>query len=190
MKNILRSVMIVCTMAVTSFATAASFTVAETSGSNVFKVQYQHGQKGKVEVSILNNKNETIFSEEIRTSGSFVRPYNFSNLPYGDYTIVVKDELGQYNEKVSYSANKLVSYTYMAALPNQENKYWLNVRNNGQENVNVRILAQDGVVLYEQSLIVNGGYNTVFNLSKVKGNSAVTFEVTDGNNQMHTATFE
>lgn len=182
--------MMVCTMAVTSFATAASFTVAETSNSNVFKVQYQNGHKGKVEVSILDNKNEVLFTEEIKTSGSFVRPYNFSNLAYGEYTIVVKDEMGQYNEKVSYSANKVVSYTYLAALPNQENKYWLNVRNNGQENVNVRILSQDGIVLYEQSVIVNGGFNTVFNLSKVKGNSPVTFEVTDGNNQVHTATFE
>jgi hypothetical protein len=61
-------------MAVTSFATAASFTVQETSKSNVFNVHYQFGQKGKVEVSILNNKNETVFKEEIKSTGSFIRP--------------------------------------------------------------------------------------------------------------------
>lgn len=182
--------MIVCTMAATSFATAATFTVQETSKSSVFKVQYQLGQKGSVEVSILNNRNETVFAERINTTGSFVRPYNFSNLPYGDYTIVVKDDAGQYNEKVNYAAQKLVNYTYVTALPNQENKYWLNVRNNGQEQVNVRILTRDGILLFEQSVIVNGAYNSVFNLSKVKKNSAVTFEVTDGNNQTHTTTFE
>jgi hypothetical protein len=177
-------------MAVTSFATAASFTVQETSKSNVFNVHYQFGQKGKVEVSILNNKNETVFKEEIKSTGSFIRPYNFSNLPYGDYIIVIKDEVMQYNEKVNYSATKLINYTYVAALPNQENKYWLNVRNNGQEAVNVRILSKDGVLIYEQSIMVNGGYNTVYNLSKVKRNEAVTFEVTDGNNKVHTTTFE
>lgn len=190
MKKIFTSVMMVCTMAVTSFATAASFTVQETSKSNVFSVHYQYGQKGKVEVSILNDKNETVFSEGINSTGSFVRPYNFSNLPYGDYTIVVKDQVGEYNEKVSYSATKLVNYTYLAALPNQENKYWLNVRNNGQEEVSVRILSKDGVLLYENAVIVNGAYNTVFNLSKVKSNGGVIFEVTDGNNQTHTTTFE
>jgi hypothetical protein len=96
----------------------------------------------------------------------------------------------QNTEKVNYSATKLINYTYVAALPNQENKYWLNVRNNGQEAVNVRILSKDGVLIYEQLIMVNGGYNTVYNLSKVKRNEAVTFEVTDGNNKVHTTTFE
>ena len=190
MKTLLRSVILVCSMAVTSLATAASFTVKETSKSNVYQVQYLSEQKGKVEVSILNDKNEMVYQEAINSSGSFIRPYNFSNLPYGDYTIVIKDNSGEHREKINFSSEKLISYTYIAPLPNQENKYWLNVRNNGAEVVDVRILSQDGIVLYERSLTVNGGSNTVFNLSKVKRNQAVTFEVTDGNNQVHTATFE
>ena len=91
--------------------------------------------------------------------------------------------------KINYSENEVVSYTYMAALPKQENKYWLNVRNNGQENVNVKIFAQDGSLLFEQSVVVDGAYNTVFNLNKVKANQGITFEVTNGSGKVYTSTF-
>src|SRR5688572_16015049 len=83
MKTLLKSVILVCAMAATSFATAASFTVKESKNS-VFKVQYVSEQKGTVEVTILNKQNEIVFSEAISSTGSFIRPYNFSNLTEGE----------------------------------------------------------------------------------------------------------
>ena len=188
MKNLFQSVIILCTMAVTSLATAASFTVKETSNSSVFNVHYQNGQKGKVAIAILNNNNEVVYKEEISTKGSFVRPYNFNTMPYGDYTVVIKDESGEYSEKINYTAEELISYTYVAQLPNADNKVWLNVRNNGEESVKVRIFNQNGEVFYEESVLVNGGYNSVFDLNKVKRNQQITIEVIDGNNKTHSVT--
>ena len=113
----------VCTMAVASLATAATFTVMETSNGNVFNVRYSSGQKGKVEVSILSGTNELLYKEKINSDGAFVRPYNFKGLPSGNYSIIIKDEVGEHNETITYSADKLISYSYVAAVPNQENKY-------------------------------------------------------------------
>lgn len=188
MKTLSSTIIILCTVAFTSFG-ATKLSVKEAPKANVFNIEYQSTEKGKVEVSILNNKNETIYSEVISNLSSFVRPYNFSSLPEGEYTIAIKDENGTHTQKVNHSFDKVINYTYVGAVPNQENKYWLNIYNNGQETVNVRIINADGIVLFEQSVVVEGNYTVVYDLTKVKKNAAVTFEVTDGNDQIHSTTF-
>lgn len=187
MKSILKSVILVCAMAATSFAAAASFTVKGTK-SNIFKVQYMSEQKGTVAVSILNNKNEVVFEEQIISNGSFIRPYNFSNLTEGEYTIVIKDANGEQRQVVNYITEKIISYTYMAQIPGQESKYWLNVQNNGEEKLNVRIYSQKGDLLFEQAVVVSGQHSSVFNLSQVN-QTPVTFEVTNGTGKVFTTSF-
>jgi hypothetical protein len=186
MKNLLKSVILVCTMAATSFAAAASFTVGEAKNS-VFKVQYVSSHKGMVHVTILNSKNEVVFEEKITTEGSFVRPYNFSNMPEGKYTIVMKDQDGEQREVVNYSTEKVKNYVYMAEVPNQKSKYWLNVVSSGEETIKVRIYTTEGSLLHEEAVQVNGAYSAIFNLTKV--NQPVTFEVTDGNGKLHASKF-
>jgi len=186
MKKLSSIVIILCTVAFTSFG-ATKLSVKETSKANVYNIQYASTQKGKVEVSILDSQNVTVFSEVISNLSSFVRPYNFSSLPEGEYTIAIKDENGLHTEKINYTFDKLINYTSVAALPNKENKYWVNIANNGRESVAVRILSEQGTILFEESVIVTGSYQMIYDLSKVKGK--VTFEVIDGNNQIHAATF-
>jgi hypothetical protein len=188
MKTLSSIIIILCTVAFTSFG-ATKLTVKEASKANVFNIAYQSTEKGRVEVSILNHKNEIIHSEIISNLSSFVRPYNFSSLPEGEYTIAINDENGTHTQKVNHTFDKVVNYTHIAAVPNQQNKYWLNIYNNGLETVNVRISGDDGVELFEQSVVVEGNYTVVYDLSKVKKNSVIVFEVTDGNKEVHLAIF-
>jgi hypothetical protein len=188
MKNLLTSVILVCTMAVTSFATAASFTVRESKNS-VFKVQYVSEQKGLVAVSILDKKNTIVFQEEIYSNGSFIRPYNFSNLAEGEYTIVMKDENGEQRQTLNYSIAKSTSYAHVSEIKNQKSKYWLNIVNNGAEKMNVRIYSLTGELLYEQSVTVEGSYSKVFNVSQLK-QPAVVFEVSNNKGVVYTSLFE
>jgi hypothetical protein len=173
----------------TSFSATDPFEVKESSKANVYSIQYQSAQKGKVEVSILNSESEIIFSEVITNLNTFVRPYNFSNLPEGIYIFMVEDESGQHMEEVIHSLEKPVNYAHVAPLPNQNNKYWLNVYSSAKETVNVRILSQWGNLLFEQSVSVTGGYKVIYDLNKVKKNDQVIFEVTDGSGRLYTATF-
>ena len=40
-----------------------------------------------MKVTIFDKDNETVFSEEVKTRSGFVRPYNLSDLPEGDYYV-------------------------------------------------------------------------------------------------------
>lgn len=187
MKTLLRSVILVCAMAVTSFATAASFTVKETK-NNIYRVQYFSEQKATVTISILNSQNEVVFEEEISSNGSFIRPYNFSSQPEGDYTIILKDKNGEQREVISYATDKSISYAHVSEVPNQENKYWLNIVNNAKENMTVRIYSLKGDLLHEQSITVDGAYSKIFNVSQLN-QPAVVFEVTTNNGMLYSSLF-
>src|SRR5688572_2715266 len=71
--------------------TSKSSRMAIVKSSDGIKVFYKCSQVGKVRVTIYNQKNDVVFSEEVKSYG-FVRPYNLNKLPEGEYRVVLKDE--------------------------------------------------------------------------------------------------
>lgn len=182
----MKTISTIISLVLISVASFATNITVKNNKETVFSIQYKNVEKGNVKVSILNSKNEIIFSEEFRNTSSFTRPYNFSQLTEGEYTIVIEDKNGKQMEKVNYHLNKVVSYVHVSPVPNKENKYWMNIANNGTEVVAVRIFGNDGKQLHEQSVEVTGTLSMVFDLTKVKNNGAFKFEVTDGSGKVHT----
>ena len=70
---------------------------------NVFNIHYRTAEKGRVKISIIDCKNKTVFSEVLLNTSSFVRPFNFSQLHEGVYTIVLEDKNGKQSEKINYT---------------------------------------------------------------------------------------
>lgn len=184
--KIINTVITLLLISTTSFATNVT---VKTNKQGVFSIQYKNTEKGNVRVYILNSKNQEIFSESFQNVSSFTRPYNFTQLAEGEYTIVIEDKNGKQVEKINYTRNKLVSYVHVSRVPNKENKFWLNVANNGTETLTVNIYSENGTRLHEQSVEVTGTLSMVYDLTKVKTAKAIVFEVVDGNNKIHTISF-
>ncbi|MFZ6013797.1 MAG: hypothetical protein ACOYXT_25885 [Bacteroidota bacterium] len=149
------------------------------SNANVYYVQYMTAEVGKVKVSIVDQNNDVVFSEVLNNIGSFKRPYNFSQLAPGQYTIVLEDKNGKQIEKVNYTMNKINSYIRVSKLANAEKKFMLNITTDGTESVTVRILNRDNVLIHEQKVEVNGSFGLVYNLNQIKtlASSGIAFEV-------------
>ncbi len=172
-----------------SFVTTAGtsfLSITPAAKANVFNIRYQGTEVGNVRVSIFSEKNYEIFSEVFFNVSTFVRPYNFSELNAGEYTVIVTDKYGKQVEKINYSQNQVSSSVTVSEVANKENKYLLNVTNNGTENIYVRILAEDGTTLHEQSVEVTGNFSLIYDLNKVKTYkpTSVTFEVTSGSGKV------
>src|SRR5687768_9204205 len=69
---------------------------------NIVKVFYRGEQAGKVKVTIFNAHGRMVHKETLKNTENFMRPYNFSSLPAGDYTIELSDAKGTRSQKVSY----------------------------------------------------------------------------------------
>jgi hypothetical protein len=168
----------------------SAFTVTSAE-KGVFTVMYKRPETGKVKLSIFNIDDKLIFSEVLNNVGSFVRPYNFNELAEGEYTIVLEDKNGRYEEKISHKSPGIVSFIKVNAVANESDKYVLNVVTNAKESVYVKIFDNVKGLVYEQQVEVTGSYGLLYNLNKVKSsaNAIVIFEVTTGSGKVVTTMF-
>ena len=192
MKSKFNSLVIACVMM--SFASVAKSPASlsvTASSANVFKINYKANETGTVKISIYDSNNELVFVEVLNNVTSFVRPYNFNELPEGEYTIVVADKNGKQAEKVNYASNKINSFISVSEVADAENKYALSVTNNGTEEVFVRIFDNDYNMIHEQSVQVTGSFGLIYNLNNLKSAAAstVTFEVSTSSGKFEKITF-
>ena len=176
--------------AASAFADAPTSLTVVSSTSQVYKVYYKTNEAGKVKVSIINSNNQLVFSEVMSNVASFVRPYNFSELPEGEYTIVLEDKNGKQVEKVNYTMNKIVSFVKVTEVANADNKFMLNIANNGSEVVTVKIFSGNAIV-HTQDVQVTGTFGLVYNLSQFKAttDAKITFEVSTSSGKYQSITF-
>jgi len=189
MNSKITSLVIACVLSLTAFAKTPLLSVAPSTTARVYDVYYKGTEAGNVKVSIYDNSNVLVFSETINDVTSFKRPYNFSNLSQGEYTIVLEDKNGKQVENVTYRTNTVNSFIHVSEVANAENKYMLNVTNDGTESVYVKILNSENEVLHEQQLKVTGTFGLIYNLSQVRPSTEVTFEITTSNGKVQRMTF-
>ena len=142
-----------------------------------FKLYYKGSQQADVKVSILDAGNHLVFSETIKDVEGFVRPYNFENLPEGDYTIKISDKNGRQIEKISYKQEKSEALSHLLKVAGTDAKYLLTVANRGESDVTVRIYDNANKMIYSQKEKVSSDFAKVYNLEGIGGE--FIFEVTD-----------
>ena len=156
---------------------SSSVVVLNANGSNLFKVYYKANRFGNVKVSIINEKQDVVFSETLRKINGFMRPYNFDGLPDGTYTILVEDAFGKRLEKVSYSPYQSKVFVHLSKLAGEGNKYVLTGRAFNEDEISVRIYDTYHNLVFEEFRKVAGEFGQIYNLKHVAG--AFTIEVGD-----------
>lgn len=138
-----------------------------------FKLYYKSEEKADVKVQIFDADDKVIFSEVIPKSDGFARPYNFVNLREGDYTIRVDNGANWMSETVSYHADVDPNPFHIVKV--DQERYLLTRAGNKEEVISVRILDENGAVLYEGSQKVEGAFAQLYNLGRRQG--VISFEV-------------
>jgi hypothetical protein len=167
----------------------ASLTITPDTHGSVYNVFYKTALSGKVKISILNNHNEVVFTEVLTNVASFKRPYNFSELIAGEYTIVVENKNGRFEEKVNHLQNPVKTFLKVGKI--SDTRYSVNVSSTGTEAVTLRIYDNVSGLIHEDSITVVGGYGLIYNLSQVKSSpeSIVIFEISTAGGDFQTQMF-
>jgi hypothetical protein len=150
------------------------------------KLFYRGEQSGKVKVTIYNKRGVVVFKETLENTQDFMRPYNFSSLPSGSYTIELCDEQGKRFQKVIHSSAQGKRVAHLTRLHKGENTYVLAVPNKGDDKLTVKIYDQRNSILYEETQVIEGNFAKVYNLNKVGGQHI--FEITDKSGRMNRLT--
>lgn len=155
-------------------------------GSNTYELIYKPAIATKVSVAIYDAGNQLVFSETLRKTEGFARPYNFSGLREGVYTIHVKDITGEQVEKVNYSGGKLERLVNVLQLSDTD-KYLLTFAGKGEERFSLKIYDAAGKLIHDETNVIYDSFGQIYDLSKVSG--SITFEVADKTGIVKTVSF-
>lgn len=151
--------------------------VAVMKSGTTFKLYYKGAEQSDVKVAILDSGERLIFSETIKKVDGFVRPYNFANLPEGNYTIEISDKAGRHAEKVKYSKGKVEKLVNVVKVTGAGDKYLLTVSNKQADDITVKIFDETNNVIYSQRERVISDFAKIYNLERFSGK--FIFEITD-----------
>lgn len=147
-------------------------------GSTV-KVLYKGSEQSDVKILIFDEQDQIIFTEKIKNTAGFARPYNFSNLPQGNYKIELIDNNGSHVEHINYSIKPVhrSKVTYVARVTGSTDSFILSVPNKGTDDISVTIYNDEDAVLYSGKETITGDFAKIYTLKNYTGK--VKFVVTD-----------
>jgi hypothetical protein len=160
------------------------------SGS-IFKLFYKGEQSGDVKVKITDSRGDAVFTETIKNIESFVRPYNFSSLSEGEYTIELDGRDGKQAQHVSYVSHNNIIAPKLANIlhvTGSNQSYMLTVSNKaGADVLKIKIYDAANSLVYSETQEIAGDFAKVYNLNKVGKN--FSFEVTDSSGSTQLLTY-
>jgi hypothetical protein len=145
-----------------------------------YKLYYNGLQQSDVLISIRNASDQLVFKEVLKQVDGFMRPYNFSHLSEGDYTIEIRDNNGLKVEKIKYEKDADSKFARILKLSGDERKYLLMISNKTADAVKVRILDESDNVIYSQYENIEGDFAKIYNLEKYSGNGRFEIIASDG----------
>ena len=175
MKQVITSILALLIFSAVSFAGGNPSTNASPTGIAVvqqgdfIKLYYRGETSGKVEVTIVNKHGVKVFSETLKNTDNFLRPYNFEKMEDGEYTVILEDEKGKHKEKVVFQQKKIQPVINLIQVSRKDQKFLLAVGNQGGNQIKVKIFNQDHVLLHEENNTIIGDFAKVYNLSHVPG---------------------
>jgi hypothetical protein len=146
------------------------------SSATSYKLIYKSELQSDVKVEIYDSRNVIVFTETIKNSDGFARPYNFASLSDGKYTIRVDNGSNWLTETVEYAGGKVEKLAHLTTL--NDGRYLLSVPGSGMQKLSVNIFEESGRLIYHSKQEVSGDFAQVYKLNDVSG--ALLFEITDG----------
>lgn len=148
---------------------------------SLVKVLYKASSASDVKVSIYNDAEKLVFQEVIKKVDGFIRPYNFSELPYGEYTIEVADANQRTVERVDYQKESVKHLAKVVRVKDSENKYLLMVPNKTSNKLTIRIYDAEGDLLHIEEKNTSTDFAGLYNLAGVKNKFYFLITDAEGN---------
>jgi len=159
---------------------AASARMGVMRSGSTFRVFYKGDGVSRVVINIYDAKGDKVFSDNLGKQEGFVRPYNFSELAEGKYSIELIDGAGKQVESIEYKYGKIEKLASLIKVSGEINKYLLIVPAQGDEVLNVKIVNATGDLLYSGSEKVSGDFAKVYDLKSLSGKFSLSITDSKG----------
>lgn len=136
---------------------------------------------GKVKLSILNDSGKKLFQHTLKVKENLMVPYDLSNLPDGEYFVMIESKEGEMEDKAVYTVeNKTPIELPLAAYGKSidQNSFKLSVVGLEQPGVDVRIWHNNGKAIFTENISQEEGFTKVYHLENLNVKD-VSVQLTD-----------
>lgn len=165
-----------------AFAVAPDSRFSVLNAGKLVKVCYKSGKETNVKIRIINEKSQEVYAETIQRTSGFIRPYNLSSLPKGNYTVLMSDGGEWIEEKISIEEKeeaKAKGVFHIIRIADQKNKFLVMIGAGQKHDVNINVYDRSGNVIHTEKRTANAEFAEMLNLEKIDG--AFTIELSDSN---------
>lgn len=147
---------------------------------SVIHLLYKSSTPSNVRVTIIDEKNNLVYTEVLKRIDGFNRPYNMNSLPLGKYTFEVEDYSGISRKNVVIGPKKNDMAVHVERVHGTEGKILLMV-GKSSKGFTMRLEDKFGRKLYSESKTIDSDFASVYNFSKVRGEVSVVVTDFHGN---------
>lgn len=167
-----------------SSTSAAPKVEISTGESDVYRVLFMGKSDAKTVINIWNDENRLVFTETIKKVNAFVRPYNFSQMPDGVYTLEVIEGStvskrmiyhGSVAPVIEVPAN--LNIVKVAPLAGKDNVYKITIINSGDAKANIRILDANQKVVYSSAESFKRTFCKLYNFKRMNKQATIEVEI-------------
>jgi hypothetical protein len=115
-----------------------------------YKLYYSGTKQTNVTISIRDARDRIVYTEVLKNVSGFVRPYNFSHLEEGKYTMEIKDSNGLLTEEIRYGKTRESTFARVIRLLDNEQKYLLMFSCKTPTSIRVKIYDESDNVIYSK----------------------------------------
>ncbi len=143
---------------------------------DLYRLTYLSQGKSDVKVEIIDEEGEILHSEQIKLRNSFTKSFNFQDLQFGEYSVKLTDQEGEYITKINRSED-----VYMIATikPLEEDKAKVIVRGEFMGPVYVNIYDGKRVLVFDDYIDMESSFSKIYDLSRVQASELEIEVVTD-----------
>lgn len=161
---------------------------------NVYRLLYKGNPEAKVTINIWDANEKLVFTENIKTFNAFVRPYNFSNLAKGIYTLEVVEGNKTSRKTIYHGVSEIAHIKWseelittpvirMAAVASKDGVYKLTIVNQGERKATIRIYDSKKRILYSAVESFENVFCKLYNVKGLNEKATVVIEINGNVNQ-------
>jgi hypothetical protein len=154
---------------------AAELSVVAKAENGLFHIKYTDERTCNTRMVIKDAEGNRIFSEVIRNQCSFIRPYNFTQMPYGRYTVIATNEFGEKVTYVEHQPKPEVDVRYNV-FRRSDGKYLLLIPKSAVSQIHVSI-SNGEELLYFKNVKLNGDFACIYDIKNLPDSASVEFQV-------------
>jgi hypothetical protein len=137
------------------------------------KVQLSYYGKSpeNVHVQIINEQDKPVFKETIKSKYGIKKPYNLSQLPYGEYVFEVRVADEVITHRVMHKAPMYPGNVILQAATCGEGKIKMMVVGPGYKDFKLRVYDENNKLIYQEQINQSRNFGKILNFEGTKMNS-------------------